>query len=112
MQFRTAGQEPGARSPGPAIIHEVLGLVVLVADVLENLFTGGEVQESSHFPRPRVSAGIVDRDLDLHVPEIGTAVALDDVRFLRLRTAGQVLPHAVVETDGVDHQCVALPSAD
>jgi hypothetical protein len=54
----------------------MLGLMVLVAHVLENLFARRQIQKAPHFPRAHIGAGIVDRDLDLEVPEVWPPIAM------------------------------------
>src|SRR5262249_30524558 len=56
--------------------------------------------------------GILQSDFHLKVPEIGSAVALDDMQFLGMRDALAVQPGFVVESDGIDDKRVTIPLGD
>src|SRR6185503_2185255 len=52
-------------------------LVVLVADVFQQFRVGSQHERKRDIPRFRVGARIVDRDEDVHVPEVLAHEALD-----------------------------------
>src|SRR5580765_2871865 len=86
--------------------------VLLVADVLLQLDVGcqrGVLRSRPRFPKRTL---IVERDLDLEMPEVGTPHALGDVQLVAVRLAVEIQPAAIVKSDRVDDERVAVPGAD
>src|SRR5215467_2298785 len=100
----------------PALLAEVMNqvevLVVLIADVLEELGVRLIGQRLRDAPRLRVRLRVVDRHLDVHVAEILADEALGHAQLVGVGLAGVVEPSFVVETDGLDDQRVAIPVSD
>src|SRR5207247_2340325 len=63
-----------------------------------------------HRPWLRVRLGIVDRDFDLEVSEIGPADSLSDFGVRCEDASIPVDPQVVAKTDRVDDERIALPS--
>jgi hypothetical protein len=72
--------------------------VILVADVLEDLLVGRELEDAPHLPGTQVRTRVVDGDLDLQVPQVGPSITRDDVRLLRLRPRILSLLHGMIRT--------------
>src|SRR4029434_10495013 len=90
--------------------HVVFHPVVL-ADELLNVVSFGEAKKTPDFPWSGVGAGILDRDLEIHVPHVDPAVAFDYVQLFSLRSA-TFEPPFVVEAPRVDDECVTLPRSN
>src|SRR5262245_5782828 len=89
----------------------MLGFVILIADILHDLFARRQLQPPPHLPWLGVRAGIVDRDFEFQVAQIDPPEALNHMKLFGLRAAA-VEPAPVVEADRIDYQRVLLPSAD
>src|SRR5205823_1076772 len=76
-------------------------LLVLLTDVLHQLFVRPRPSGKRHFPRTRVHHRIVDRDLVDHRRRVLPSVALDHVQPVGVRVANEVEPRPVVESDGI-----------
>ena len=88
-------------------------LVVLLADVFHQLVAGRlQPRHERDRPRPRVRAGVVNRDLVLEPAHVEPRPALDRVQSLGVRRAIVIEPELVVEADRVDHQRVLLERTD
>src|SRR5262245_53029907 len=87
-------------------------LVVLLADVFNQLRVRLIYGGLDDGPRARVGPRIVDRDRDVHVAEVLARVPLDDVQRIGDGMAVRVEPALVVEPFGFDDKRVAFPLAD
>ena len=87
-------------------------LIVLVADVLEQIGTVLIRAVPDHREGPRVRAWIVDGDLVVEMIEVRPAEALDDVQLLGVRMSCEIEPEAIVEAHLVHDERVPLPAAD
>src|SRR3970282_1183722 len=85
--------------------------VVLVADEFEQLRIRQQPRVLSYGPRLRVGAGVVDRDLDLHVAEVPARRPPDNVHLLRRRFPALTEPCLAVESARLDDERVAVPRA-
>src|SRR5208283_4764118 len=86
-------------------------LVVLSANVFADLIA--HQQRRSHLEAPRfgICTRIVDRGLDLQMPQVWPPDALYHVELFRTRVRNRG-PAFVVHSGGVHYQRVAFPSAD
>src|SRR5579875_1275871 len=92
----------------------------LVVDVVENGLAnvllqfpvGGERKGARKVIGPGEGFGIFDGDIDFEMAEIGAVVALGEVHVFAVRPTGGIEPGFVVETDGIDHEGIAIPLAD
>ena len=85
----------------PLLAYQVLDiLIVLVADVFEELCIGE--QPEGQFDRPRfgISFGVVHGDLEIHVAEIPAPEAFRYAQRLRAGKSEIVHPSAIVEFGG------------
>ena len=87
-------------------------LVVLVADVLDQFRIRKQSLALSIGQRLRVRLRIVDRDLDIQVPDIAAPEPFDQVHCVAMRMAAAIEPGLVVEAGGVNDQGVAFPETD
>lgn len=100
------GQKSVVRVTSPLLTHR---LRVFVADVLDQLVVGLQHLRLDLANRFRVGLRIVNRDLNVHVPEIAAAETLRQLHDITMRVAEPVQPGFVVETDRFDDQRVAIP---
>src|ERR1051325_2209470 len=84
-------------------------LIVLVADEFHQLRIRQQVYVLIHRPGLRISLGIVDGDLKIHVPEILPLEALDHMQRVGRRPPHLIQPGLAVEPLGIHHQRRALP---
>jgi hypothetical protein len=92
------------------LTHEMLRIhVELRADILVNLPVGKQRVGSLERVRLRERLRIVHRDLNFQMPQIRTAVPLDNMQRVAMRQALAVQPSLVIEPDRVHHQSVAVP---
>src|SRR6186997_2964382 len=87
-------------------------LVVLVAHVLEQFGVGPQDEWQHDVPRLGVGAGIIDRDEDVHVPEVLAHELLGDSQLVCRRLAEVIEPALVVEPGGFDDEGVLVPPPD
>src|SRR5262249_43330571 len=87
-------------------------LLVLLADVLHQLFGRPQPSVERHRERLRVVHRIVDRRLDGQRTQVRTRVAFNRVQLLAVRVTAEVEPELVVEANGIDDQRLALVVAD
>src|SRR5262245_60766542 len=113
------GLSPSSRCNPTAPIDGFLGsdhhgcsLIAILTDIFRKLFIGSPTQKKASGPRARVRAGIINRDLDLHVGGIRTRKTLDEVKLVRMRRALALHPESFIETNGVDDQRLAFPMPD
>src|SRR5215475_1564007 len=86
--------------------------IVFVTYELADLLRRRELRSPLVGPRSRQNTGILNCNFDLHVPEIRTAVTLDNVQLVCMRMPVAVQPYIVDKVDAIDHQRVSLPMAD
>src|SRR5665213_3255247 len=89
----------------------VLRVFLVLADVLDQLRIGHDLELHGQAPGLGVGFGIVDRELDLHMAEVAAAEALDGAQRVAMRMAGVIEPTKIVEALGLDCQNVAVPAA-
>ena len=70
---------------------------------------GNEVSSDRGAPGPGIGLGVVDRDLNVHVPEVLAPEARRHVQRLRGGLSQLIQPDPSIETSGVDDQRVAFP---
>src|SRR5690242_9506991 len=85
-------------------------LLVLVADILVDLFTRSEVPADTHLPGLRERAGVFDGHFLFQATQIRPRIALDHVQFFGVRIHANPTP--LIEADRIDNQSVRLPAAD
>src|SRR5215470_6415168 len=81
-----------------------------LADVFLKLQARRECESPRERVRLRQCLRIVDRELDVHVAEIGPAIPFREMHLIAVRLARRVEPGLVVEANGVDDHRVAVPS--
>src|SRR5687768_17510540 len=89
-----------------------MGVVLLLADVLEQLRAVLPAQVHGGGPRLRIRAGIVGRQLITHPGQVGSSDPFDRVQLFGMRRGAAIHPEALVEALGIDDQRVAFPPAD
>src|SRR5687768_4620667 len=99
-----AGSRPDAFDP--------LDVLLVLADVLDDLGIRKQSEWNRDAPGLRVGLRVVDRELDLQVPEILAPEALGHAHRFRHGMPAVVQPGLAVEPDGVDDEDVAVPFAD
>src|SRR5215467_7106016 len=86
-----------------------------VALVLANVFQNLRIrrQRLLHMQSERLSKsfGIIDNHIEIHVPEIAPVVSLSRVKRFRIGMPAYVEPALLVESDAIDNQRVAIPTA-
>src|SRR5687767_478199 len=92
--------------------HQLVRVVLLLADVLEQL--GARFEAQVHRPAPRLGVGawIVDRQLVTHGRVLGPRELLDRVQRISVRRRAAIDPEPFVVADRVDDQRVTFPPAD
>ena len=91
---------------------EPWSVVVVLTDEFKALHPGLPGHVEAALPCRGIRAGIVNRDLVSDRVEVGAREPFDHVQLVGRRHSQVVDPHALVESDGVDHQRVALPVPD
>src|ERR1700686_5164913 len=66
----------------------------------------------THLERFGVGARIENRGFNHKSPQVLTRITFDGMQLVGMRMAFSVEPKAVVESDRVDYERVAIPSAD
>src|SRR5262249_33867442 len=87
-------------------------LLVLRADVLENVAVGEQRQRGLEAKRPGVILRVVERPLHVHVADVTPTIAFGDAHGFASRVSKAVQPRPVVETGRFDYQRIALPVSD
>src|SRR5688572_13457810 len=87
------------------------GLLVLVADELDELLIDRQLVAHADRERLRVGLRVVDGHVDLEVAVVGTPPAFDELAFLRQRAAVDVEPAVVAKAGGFDDERIAFPMA-
>src|SRR5437867_3185045 len=83
--------------------------VVLIADVFHYFSIRPQVHRLSDCPRLCIDLGVIDRDLQIHMPKVFPAKVLDDVKSIRRWLARLIHPRLSIEPFTVDYQSVAIP---
>jgi len=96
----------------PLLARIMVRVLLVVADVFEHIRIRGYLKPDIFRPRFRVCLGIVDRDLDVHVPEVRTRETLGRVQRVGMGVTGVIEPAPIVEPPGLDNQGVSIPFAD
>ena len=93
--------------------HHKLGtVVVLLADVFEQLRTRGPLHRKTCGPGFCVSTGIIDCDFILKGREVDPSQSFDQMKPVRMRQRVAVHPHTLVEADRINHERIAFPMTD
>src|SRR5258705_11177555 len=88
-------------------------LLVLVADEFDHLrAVGDNPLVDSDGEGPRIGLRIVDRKLDVQLPEVHAPEPLGHLRSLGQRTASGIEPSIAAVVVRLAHKRVALPSSD
>src|SRR5437870_724236 len=85
--------------------------VVFVTDGFHEFRVRQQTHVLREGPWPGIRFGVVDRDLNVHVPEILPVEPLDDVQRFGCRLALLIQPELSIETLRVDNERVAVPPA-
>src|SRR5262245_16192207 len=85
--------------------------VVFVTDGFHEFRVRQQTQVLREGPLPGIRVGVVNRDLNVHVPEIFPVEPLDDVQRFGCRLALLIQPELSIETFRVDNERVAVPPA-
>src|ERR1700682_2719501 len=87
-------------------------LVVLLADIFHKIRVRFQSGVSIQGKRLGIGSRVLDGSFPFDVPQVGAGRTLNSVQLFGARVTGEVDPELVVETDGVDHQRVALMLAN
>src|ERR1700730_5449774 len=85
---------------------------VVFANLLHQVPVRMHAKEHARSERLRVRDRIFDGEIDLQSIRGDTVQALGDVELIRMRMPGAIEPGLVVESHGVYHESVAVPTAD
>ena len=87
------------------LLHPLVHMILLVLAVrLDQIGIGEQMERHRGSPRLFVSAGVVDGDVDVHMPDVTAGEALGDVRGRGLRMAlRRIHPLHAIESDGVHY---------
>src|SRR5688572_33078093 len=98
-------QVSSLRHNGPCPQHSFIpdhcfrSVVIVLADVLEQLHTAGPVEVESALPRGRECPRVLDGHFVFQRIEVGSGNALDQVKAISVWDAIPVHPGTLVETD-------------
>ena len=90
-------------------MHALWILVVLRADVFQQLDAREQSRSKDRCEGTRVGSRVVDSHSVLECAEVHSRPAFDNVQLLRMWMADVVELGTVIETDGVDDQGIASP---
>src|SRR5947209_17977491 len=97
----------------PLLAHQVVEvLFVFVADRLQQLATAIQLRVNRNRPWSGIRLGIVERELNIHVPKVAAAEAFGHMQGFRMRVAAEIKPRFIVKARRFDHERVALPMTD
>src|SRR2546426_5308795 len=85
--------------------------IVLVANGFHQFSVGQQTDLLGDRPWLGVGLGIIDRDLNFHVPKVFPPETFDHTQRFRCRLAGLIQPRFSVEASGVDDERIAVPLA-
>ena len=88
---------------------QVFEIEIVLAGVFHDVAIRQQVNLLYHRPRPGISLGIIDRNLNIHVPEVFPPKTLHDMRRIRNGLASLIQPALSVEAAGGNDQGVAVP---
>src|SRR5438105_6659763 len=85
--------------------------IVFVANGFHQFSVGQQTDLLSDRPRLGVGFGIIDGDLNFHMPKVFPPETFEDMQRFRCGLAGLIEPGLSVEASGVDDERVAVPLA-
>src|SRR5215472_14295732 len=83
--------------------------IAIFANTLQHFSIWCVVQRQREGKRLGQGLRVVESDLTLDVPEIGSAESLGNAKLFGMRMACHIQPGAVVEARRLDHQRIGLP---
>jgi hypothetical protein len=93
-------------------LHAFGIFVVLAADVLQKFDSGKQPRPKRDGERTGIGSWIVDGHLVFQSGRIEARPSFNYVEPFRMRMSYVIEPRTVVEPDGVDHKCVAVPATN
>src|SRR2546427_3226566 len=97
----------------PLLAHQVVEvLFVFVADRLQQLATAIQLRVNRNRPWSGIRLGIVERELNIHVPKVAAAEAFGHMQGFRMREAAESKARLIGKARRLEHQPVARPRTE
>jgi hypothetical protein len=86
-------------------------LLILAGHILKHFRVDDSTRFDRHRPRAVKGTGIVERDLQVHVPGVNAMESLNDVQSFGVRRSSLAKPREIVESNTLHDQSVSFPAA-